>query len=171
MRRLGDPWCFVDRGLWLKPFPTGSLGHPAMTKILELILEHDVTPDQVDKIRVRTRDGVLRTLAYHRPKRALEAKFSLEFCLATLLLERSLGLTHIDDVFVRRPEVQDLIGRTEYTPIPDAEARDGDYIPCRGPGRGLHPGHVVRRDGVEGRAPSRRPHRLRQGQQGQPHER
>ena len=98
-----------------------------MTKILELILEHDVTPDQVDKIRVRTRDGVLRTLAYHRPKRALEAKFSLEFCLATLLLERSLGLTHIDDVFVRRPEVQDLIGRTEYTPIPEAEARDGDY--------------------------------------------
>ena len=127
VQRLGDPWCFVDRGLWLKPFPTGSLGHPAMTKILELILEHDVMPDQVDKIRVRTRDGVLRTLAYHRPKRALEAKFSLEFCLATLLLERSLGLTHIDDAFVRRPEVQDLIGRTEYTPIPEAEARDGDY--------------------------------------------
>ena len=127
MHHLGDPWCFVDRGLWLKPYPTGSLGHSPMTKMLELIVKHDVTPDQVDKIRVRTRDGVLRTLAYHRPTQALEAKFSLEFCLATLLLERSLGLTHIDDAFVGRPEVQDLIGRTEYTPIPEAEARDGGY--------------------------------------------
>jgi 2-methylcitrate dehydratase PrpD len=124
---LGDPWCFVDRGVWLKPYPTGSLGHPALTQLLALIQEHDVGPDDVSRIRVRTRDGTFKTLFHHHPKRALEAKFSLEFCLATVLLERTLGLKHIDDAFVARPDVQDLIGRVEYTPYSEDVARQGNY--------------------------------------------
>ena len=124
---LGNPWCFVDRGIWLKPFPTGSLGHPAMTQMLALIREHDVQPDAVARVRVRTGNGTHQTLFHHRPKIALEAKFSLEFCLATLLLERNLGLKHIDSDFVARPEVQDLIERIEYTPYSEDEARQGNF--------------------------------------------
>ena len=124
---LGDPWCFADRGIWLKPFPTGSLGHPAMTRMLELIREHDVRPDEVARVRVKTREGTYRTLFHHHPTRALESKFSLEFCLATLLLERNLGLQHIADDFVARADLQDLIARVEYTPYTEAEAREGNY--------------------------------------------
>lgn len=124
---LGDPWCFADRGIWLKPFPTGSLGHPAMTRMLELVKEHDVRPDEVARVRVKTREGTYRTLFHHHPMRALESKFSLEFCLATLLLERNLGLQHIADDFVARPDVQDLIGRVEYTPFTEDEVREGDF--------------------------------------------
>ena len=127
IRRLGDPWCFLDRGIWLKPYPTGSLSHPAMTKLMELILEHDLQAGEVEAVRVRTGEGIYRTLARHRPKDALEAKFSLEFCLATLLLERNLGLQHIDDGFVGRTDVQDLIGRVTYTAIPEAEASESAY--------------------------------------------
>ena len=124
---LGNPWCFVDRGIWLKPFPTGSLGHPAMTQMLALIREHDVRPDAVARVGVKTRDGTYKTLFHHRPRRALEAKFSLEFCLATLLLERNLGLQHIDDAFVARPDLQELIARVEYTPYTDEEVREGNF--------------------------------------------
>jgi 2-methylcitrate dehydratase PrpD len=66
-------------------------------------------------------------LFHHHPKRALEAKFSLEFCLATILLERTLGLKHINDAFVGRPDVQELIRRVEYTPYSEDEARRGNY--------------------------------------------
>ena len=127
IRALGSPWCFTGRGIWLKPFPTGSLGHPAMTRMLDLIREHDLRSEAVARVRVRTREGTHRTLFHHRPRTALEAKFSLEFCLATLLLERDLGLRHIDTDFVARPEVQDLIGRIDYTPYSEAEARQGKY--------------------------------------------
>jgi 2-methylcitrate dehydratase PrpD len=127
IRGLGDPWCFLDRGIWLKPYPTGSLGHPAMTQLLALIEEHDVRPDEVSRVRVRTGGGTFKTLFHHHPKRALEAKFSLEFCLATILLERTLGLKHIDDAFVSRPDVQNLISRVEYTPYSEDEARQGNY--------------------------------------------
>ena len=84
-------------------------------------------PDDVSRIRVRTRDGTFKHLCYHHPKLALEAKFSLEFCVATILLERALGLKHINDAFVGRSDVQDLIGRIEYTPYPEDEARRGNY--------------------------------------------
>ena len=124
---LGNPWCFADRGIWLKPFPTGSLGHPAMTQMLKLVREHDVRPETVARVRVKTREGTYKTLFHHRPKRELEAKFSLEFCLATLLLERNLGLQHIDDAFIARPDVQDLIARVEYTPYTEDEVREGDF--------------------------------------------
>ena len=127
IHRLGRPWCFADRGVWLKPFPTGSLGHPAMTQMLMLIDQHDVKPEQVVQVRVRTRRGTYETLFHHRPKSALEAKFSLEFCLATLLVERQLGLEHLDDAFIKRPDVQSLIERVDYTPYTDDEGHAGGY--------------------------------------------
>ena len=42
--RLGNPWSFVERGVWLKPFPSCSLGHPALTRMRELVREHDLKP-------------------------------------------------------------------------------------------------------------------------------
>ena len=127
IRDLGNPWSFADRGIWLKPFPTGSLSHPAMTKTLELIREHDITADQVSGVRLKTGRGIYETLFHHRPRRALEAKFSLEFCLATLLLEGNLGLAHIRDDFVGRSDVQEMIGLVDYSPFSDAEAEAGDH--------------------------------------------
>lgn len=121
--KLGKPWSFVDRGIWLKPFPTGSLGHPAMSKMLELLLKHDVKPDQVEKVRVKTSQNIHHTLLHHQPKTELEAKFSLEFCLAALLLERKCGLNQFHDEYVNRPDVQAAIGKVEYTTFTPEEAQ------------------------------------------------
>lgn len=120
--KLGNPWTFVDRGQWIKPWPTGSLSHPGFTKMLELVRAHDLKPDQVAKIRVQARRSIHDTLFHHSPKSELEAKFSLEFGLATLLLERKVTFEHISDEFVARPEVQETIRKVEFTPIPDEEA-------------------------------------------------
>ena len=99
---LGNPWCFVDRGVWLKPWPTGSLTHPAFTKMQGLVMEHDLRPDQVAKIRVKTSDSIQDVIAFHRPKTALQGKFSMQFGLATMLLERKVTLGHFTDEFVAR---------------------------------------------------------------------
>ena len=42
-------------------------------------------------------------LIHHRPKNELEAKFSMEFCVAILLLERKAGLAQFTDETVNRP--------------------------------------------------------------------
>jgi 2-methylcitrate dehydratase PrpD len=121
--KLGQPWSFVDRGIWLKPFPTGSLGHPAMSKMLELVQEHDVQIGEVAKVRVITSQNIHHTLLHHRPKNELEAKFSLEFCLAALLLERKCGLNQFHDAYVNRPDVQAAIDLIDYTTFTPEEAQ------------------------------------------------
>ena len=124
---LGNPWCFLDRGIWLKPWPTGSLGHPALTKMLEVVTEHDIQPAQVARIRARTSPSIYSVLFHHAPVRELEAKFSLEFGLATLLLERGVTLAHFNDAFVARPEVQAAIGLVDYQSFPEGEAEAGNH--------------------------------------------
>ena len=125
--KLGRPWSFVDRGIWLKPFPTGSLGHPGMTKMLELVTAHDVKPGDIARIRVATSENIHHTLLHHRPRTELQAKFSFEFCLAALAIDRRCGLQQFNDAYVNRPDVQRLMRRVEYTTFPETEARAKGY--------------------------------------------
>lgn len=119
--RLGQPWTFLSPGVSIKPHPSGSLTHPGMTKMLELILAHDIRPEQVEKIAVGTNQNMPNALIHHRPKTELEAKFSMEFCMAILLLERRAGLREFTDAVVNRPDVQAMIGRVDFGVHPEAE--------------------------------------------------
>jgi hypothetical protein len=46
VNRLGDPWTVASPGISLKPFPSGSLTHPAMTEMLRLIDKHKFSAAQ-----------------------------------------------------------------------------------------------------------------------------
>lgn len=125
--RLGDPWSFVDRGIWLKPWPTGSLGHPAVTLFLDLARKNNVDPARVARMRVRTSENIHKTLLHHRPKTELEAKFSLEFCIAAIVLNRALGLQHFTDEFVESAPIQRLISVIDYETFSEKDARAAGY--------------------------------------------
>jgi 2-methylcitrate dehydratase PrpD len=61
-------------------------------------------------------------LIHHRPQNELQAKFSMEFCMAILLLERKAGLAEFTDKVVNRPDVRKMIERIEFGVHPEAEA-------------------------------------------------
>ena len=48
-RALGNPWTFSFPGVSIKPHPSGSLTHPGMGKMLDIIREFDTRPEQVAK--------------------------------------------------------------------------------------------------------------------------
>jgi 2-methylcitrate dehydratase PrpD len=50
-------------------------------------------------------------LRNHAPRTGLEAKFSLEFAVASALVARRVGLAELTDEFVRRPDVQAMLPR------------------------------------------------------------
>ncbi|MCW5576825.1 MAG: MmgE/PrpD family protein [Burkholderiales bacterium] len=120
--RLGKPWTFAMPGVSIKPHPSGSLTHPGMGVMLDLVLRHDIKPAQVRKIRVGTNRHMPNTLIHRRPKTELQAKFSMEFCMAILLLERKAGLAEFTDAAVNRPDVQRTIGLVDFGVHPEAEA-------------------------------------------------
>jgi 2-methylcitrate dehydratase PrpD len=119
--RLGRPWTFAEPGISIKPYPSGSLTHPAMGAFLDLVLANDVRPADVRRIRVGTNRHMPNALIHSRPTNDLEAKFSMEFCLAILLLERRAGLAEFTDEVVNRADVQDVIGRITFEADPAAD--------------------------------------------------
>jgi 2-methylcitrate dehydratase PrpD len=122
LNKLGAPWTFADPGISIKPHPSGSLTHPGMTEMLRLILENDIKPDQVKHVRVGTNSNMPNALIHHRPTNELQAKFSMEFCMAILLLERRGGLSEFTDEVVNRPDVTAMIEKVDFVVDDEAEA-------------------------------------------------
>lgn len=126
--KLGDPWTFLEPGVSIKPNPSGSLTHPGMTRMLELILENDIKPEQVERVDVGTNHNMPNALIHHRPSNELQAKFSMEFCMAILLLERRGSLPEFTDEVVNRDDVQAMIERVHFGVHPEAEAAGYDKM-------------------------------------------
>jgi 2-methylcitrate dehydratase PrpD len=126
--KLGNPWTFMDPGVSIKPHPSGSLTHPGMTKMLELVLEHDIQPGDVEKVDVGTNHNMPNALIHHRPTDELQAKFSMEFCMAILLLERRGALPEFTDEVVNSADVKSMIRRINFGVHPEAEAAGYDKM-------------------------------------------
>ena len=90
--------------------------------MLDLIRKHDIKPVQVVKVRVGTNRHMPNALIHHRPTNELQAKFSMEFCMAILLLERKAGLAEFTDKVVNRPDVQKMIEKVDFGVHAEAEA-------------------------------------------------
>src|SRR5512146_1002040 len=120
--KLGNPWTFAFPGVSIKPHPSGSLTHPGMGLMLDLIRNHDIRPEQVAAVKVGTNRHMPNALIHHRPKNELQAKFSMEFCMAILLLEGKAGLAEFTDKVVNRPDVRQMIEKIEFGVHPEAEA-------------------------------------------------
>jgi len=118
---LGKPWTFLSPGVSIKPHPSGSLTHPGMTELARLIRDNDVKPEQVERLDVAANRIIYNTLVHRRPQDHLQAKFSLEFCLACLLLYRRAGLAEFTDEVCARPEVRAMIERVHVRPDPEAD--------------------------------------------------
>jgi len=128
MNKLGNPWTLANPGVSLKPYPSGSLTHPAMTALLRLIQKYNIIPAEVVKVDVGTNHNMPNALIHHQPQTGLQAKFSMEFCISILLLERRAVLSQFTDEYVRRPEVQDMIGRVDFYVDPIAEKAGFDKM-------------------------------------------
>lgn len=128
LNRLGAPWTFAEPGISIKPHPSGSLTHPGMTEMLRLIKEHGIKAGEVAKVRVGTNHNMPNALIHHRPENELQAKFSMEFCMAILLLEGRAGLSEFTDEVVHRPDVKAMIEKVDFVVDERAEAAGYDKM-------------------------------------------
>jgi 2-methylcitrate dehydratase PrpD len=92
-----------------------------MTEMSRLIQVENIQTGQVEKVVVGANHNMTTTLLHHRPKNGLEAKFSMEFCMAILLLTRKAGLSEFSDRVVQQPEIQEMIRRINFYVDPEAE--------------------------------------------------
>jgi 2-methylcitrate dehydratase PrpD len=102
-----------------------------MDGLLDLVREQNIKPDGIDEIRFGTSSYVLAALRYDEPQNALEAKFSIPFCLAILALERAGGVAQFQDEVVRRDDVRETMGRVKKYLDDEIEAKGYGLIRSR----------------------------------------
>ncbi|OGQ48733.1 MAG: hypothetical protein A3I10_05100 [Deltaproteobacteria bacterium RIFCSPLOWO2_02_FULL_57_26] len=129
--RLGRPYFMKEPGISIKPYPSGSLSHPAQDLILDLVQSNDLHAGDIESIEVGTNSNVPNALIYPMPKTALEGKFSIPFCMAIGVLEHKAGIAQFSDRKVRDPRVVALMRRVTLTVDPELEALGYDQVRSR----------------------------------------
>jgi len=107
----GTNWKLARDKLSVKKYPLCFCTHRALDGMLDLIAANPVAAEKVSRVTVsigRTHATILRN---HLPQTGLEAKFSMEFAMASVLIAKRAGLAELQDDFVRRPEIQALMPR------------------------------------------------------------
>lgn len=126
--RLGRPYFMQEPGISIKPYPSGSLSHPAQDLILELAKQHDLHANDIETIEVGTNSNVPNALIYPMPKNALEGKFSIPFCMAIGILERKAGIAQFVDKKVRERRVIELMKRVTLYVDDEMESLGYDQV-------------------------------------------
>lgn len=120
--KLGRPYFFIEPGISIKPYPSGSLSHPAQDVLLDLVRTHDVRPEQVERVDVGVNSQVPNALIHTRPTTALQGKFSLQFQMAIGVLDRAAGIAQFVDAKVADPRTRALMERVHVHVDPEIEA-------------------------------------------------
>ncbi len=120
--KLGRPYFFTEPGISIKPYPSGSLSHPAQDLLLDLVRRHDLRAEQIERIDVGVNSHVPNALIHTRPTTALEGKFSLQFQMAIGVIDRAAGIAQFVDAKVTDPQTRALMERVYVHVDPEIEA-------------------------------------------------
>jgi 2-methylcitrate dehydratase PrpD len=120
----GRPYDIVRPGLGIKQHPCCGSTHPAVDAMLILRREHDIAPDKVVRIDSWTHPRRLAHTDRPDPQSGLDAKFSVQYCLARALIDGRIRLDHFEGEAFGDPAVRALMCRVHAAPHPDTEAAD-----------------------------------------------
>ncbi|HEY6936421.1 MAG TPA: MmgE/PrpD family protein [Terriglobales bacterium] len=88
---LGDSWRITQCGM--KAFPTEALTHTPISAVLDLVREHDLKPEDVEKIRIRSlarAADILSDPSKYDPRSKETADHSLPYVVAAALVDRQV---------------------------------------------------------------------------------
>lgn len=116
---LGKNWEIVAPANYVKRWPCCYSNHRSIGALSNLMDEHQIAANDIDEVTVAFLPSGDSALVSHRPKTGLEGKFSIEYVVAALLLDRALTLASFTDDMVMRPDAQALLAKVRRETIPD----------------------------------------------------
>jgi 2-methylcitrate dehydratase PrpD len=94
---LGKPFDVQQPGIQLKKYPCCGSTHPSLHNLSQILQEHPFRPEDVEKVEVEVHPDRIHVLVHPNPHNGLEGKFSLEYCLATMILNGRVSIGHFTD--------------------------------------------------------------------------
>lgn len=114
---LGAQLRILDSGLSIKKYPMCYATHRVIDGVLDMVMAHDLKPEDVSEARVSIGVAQASMLRNHSPVTGLEAKFSVEFAVASALVARKVGLQQLTDGFVSRAPVREAMPKVKTSSV------------------------------------------------------
>jgi 2-methylcitrate dehydratase PrpD len=110
----------------LKPYPCCGSTHASIDRALTLTKQHDLRPDEIETIEVMPHLRRLPHTDNPDPRTPLEAKFSIQYCVARAFTDRAVKLNHFELGAEHDPVVRALLPRIRASAHPDMP-KEGQY--------------------------------------------
>jgi len=117
---LGESWRITQCGM--KFFPTEALTHAPISCVLDLIKQHDLTPERIEKVKIRSlarAADILADPSKYDPRSKETADHSLPYVIAAAIAERQVTPAQFTDEKIMDPRIRAQLKKVEV--IADAE--------------------------------------------------
>lgn len=128
LRDWGEPYDIVRPGLGVKQHPCCGSTHPAIDALLLLRAAHEIPPEKAARIDSWTHPRRLAHTDRPDPQSGLDAKFSVQYCLARALLHGRIRLEHFEGDAFRDPAARKLMQRIQAAPHPEMGAESDEHL-------------------------------------------
>jgi 2-methylcitrate dehydratase PrpD len=109
-------WDMAAMGSTIRLHASCAAGHWSQDALLKILRKRRTSAEEIDAIEVYLNDFLMLSLPYDSPQTGLEAKYSIQYDLATIALDGQAGMRQYTDAMVRRPEAQALMKRVAVHP-------------------------------------------------------
>lgn len=117
VRDLGRVWLTRER-IVIKKYPCCGSNHSALDSLLGLMREYGFTADDVEEVEVYGLPGIAHVLLYPEPEYAFQGKFSINYCVATALVDGRVDIESFRDEKLARPELKEALRKVEIKVVP-----------------------------------------------------
>ena len=107
----GKPWDIVEPGIAIKQYPCCGSTHPAIDAMLMLVREHKLKPADIERVDSWTHTRRLEHTNRPNPQSELDAKFSVQYCLARALVDGKVVIGQFEGDAYKDKKTRDLMPR------------------------------------------------------------
>jgi len=119
---LGHSWRITQCGM--KAFPTEALTHTPISAVLDLVKQHDLKPEQVEKIHIRSlarAADILADPSKYDPRSKETADHSLPYVIAAALVDRQVTPLQFTPEKIMDPIIRAQLKKVEVVADPEIE--------------------------------------------------
>ncbi len=119
---LGASWRIVQCSM--KAYPTEALTHTPISAVLDLVREHDLKPDRIAKVHIRSlarAADILSDPSKYDPRTKETADHSLPYVVAAAIAERQVTPAQFRDEKILDPVIRAQLPKVEVVADPEIE--------------------------------------------------
>jgi len=119
---LGESWRIERCGM--KAFPTEALTHTPISAVLDIVMENDLSPDDVTTVRIRSlarAADILADPSKYDPRSKETADHSLPYVIAAAIVDRQMTPAQLTPEKIMDPTIRAQLHKVEVIADPEIE--------------------------------------------------